>query len=122
MRNLKTIKLLPVLMLLSILAIAAFQYYWLQKAYEREERTLDMRTNFMFRETVRAVQTSKLKLDRFIDTTKSPQVLLQQNRSGKLRIITPEQKIEGMLDVVMNRVRDSNHPVSYTHLRAHETP
>jgi two-component system phosphate regulon sensor histidine kinase PhoR len=63
----------------------------------------------MFRETVRAVQTSKLKLDRFIDTTKSPQVLLQQNRSGKLRIITPEQKIEGMLDVVMNRVKDSNH-------------
>jgi two-component system phosphate regulon sensor histidine kinase PhoR len=63
----------------------------------------------MFRETVRAVQTSKLRLDRFIDTTKSPQVLLQQNRSGKLRVITPEQKIEGMLDVVMNRVRDSNH-------------
>jgi two-component system, OmpR family, phosphate regulon sensor histidine kinase PhoR len=107
MRNLKTIKLLPVLMLLSILAIAAFQYYWLQKAYEREERTLDMRTNFMFRETVRAVQTSKLKLDRFVDTSRSPQLNVLQDR-GKVKIITPEQKIEGMLDVVMNRVKDSN--------------
>jgi len=107
MRNLKTIKLLPVLMLLSILAIAAFQYYWLQKAYEREERTLDMRTNFMFRETVRAVQTSKLKLDRFVDTSRSQQLSLLQDR-GKVKIITPEQKIEGMLDVVMNRVKDSN--------------
>jgi len=107
MRNLKTIKLLPVLMLLSILAIAAFQYYWLQKAYEREERTLDMRTNFMFRETVRAVQTSKLKLDRFVDTSRSQQLSVLQDR-GKVKIITPEQKIEGMLDVVMNRVKDSN--------------
>jgi two-component system, OmpR family, phosphate regulon sensor histidine kinase PhoR len=107
MRNLKTIKLLPVLMLLSILAIAAFQYYWLQKAYEREERTLDMRTNFMFRETVRAVQTSKLKLDRFVDSSRSQQLTVLQDR-GKVKIITPEQKIEGMLDVVMNRVKDSN--------------
>src|SRR5215211_6913899 len=102
MRNLKTIKLLPVLMLLSILAIAAFQYYWLQKAYEREERTLDMRTNFMFRETVRAMQTSKLKLDRFVDTSRSQQVIVRHDRN-KVKVITPEQKIEGMLDVVMNR-------------------
>jgi len=108
MRNLKTIKLLPVLMLLSILAIAAFQYYWLQKAYEREERTLDMRTNFMFRETVRAMQTSKLKLDRFVDTSRSQQVIVRHDRN-KVKVITPEQKIEGMLDVVMNRVTDSNH-------------
>jgi len=108
MRNLKTIKLLPVLMLLSILAIAAFQYYWLQKAYEREERTLDMRTNFMFRETVRAVQTSKLKLDRFIDSSR-PQQLMFRHDKNKIKIVTPEQKIEGMLDVVMNRVRDSTH-------------
>ena len=107
MRNLKTIKLLPVLMLLSILAIAAFQYYWLQKAYEREERTLDMRTNFMFRETVRAVQTSKLKLDRFVDSSKPQQITLRNDR-GKITIVTPEQKIEGMLDVVMNRIKDSN--------------
>ena len=95
-------------MILSILAIAAFQYYWLQKAYEREERTLEMRSNFMFRETVRSVQSSKLKLDRFVDTTKSSPVILQQNKAGRVRIITPHQKIEGFLDVVMNKVKDSS--------------
>lgn len=94
-------------MALSILAIAAFQYYWLQKAYEREERTLDMRTNFLFRETVRSVQTSKLKLDRFVDSSRPSKLMVHQEK-GKLKLITPDQKIEGMLDVVMNRVKDSN--------------
>jgi len=62
----------------------------------------------MFRETVRAVQTSKLKLDRFIDSAK-PQQLMFRHDKDKIKIVTPEQKIEGMLDVVMNRVKDSNH-------------
>jgi Osmosensitive K+ channel histidine kinase len=61
----------------------------------------------MFRETVRAVQTSKLKLDRFVDTSRTQQVIVRHDR-GKVKIVTPEQKIEGMLDVVMNRVKDSN--------------
>lgn len=107
MRNLQTIKLLPVLMTLSIIAIAAFQYYWLQKAYEREEKTLEMRTNFMFRDAVRSVQSSKLKLDRFGDTSRMPPVILRQNKSGQVKIITPNQKIEGMIDVVMNKIKDS---------------
>lgn len=96
------------LMTVSILAIAAFQYYWLQKAYEREERTLEMRTNFMFREAVRSVQASKLKLDRFVDTTNTSPVILQQNKSGRVRIFTPRQKMESILDVVMNKVKDTN--------------
>ena len=37
MHKLRNIKWLPLLMALTILAIAAFQVYWLQKAYEREE-------------------------------------------------------------------------------------
>jgi len=111
MRNLKAIKLLPVLMTLSILAIAAFQFYWLEKAYEREERTLDMRTNFIFRETVRAVQASKLKLDRFGDSSRPQKIIIHEERDdrGKGRSMTPNQKIESMLDVVMNRVNDTTH-------------
>jgi two-component system, OmpR family, phosphate regulon sensor histidine kinase PhoR len=107
MRNLKAIKLLPVLMTLSILAIAAFQYYWLQKAYEREERTLDMRTNFIFRETVRALQASKLKLDRFGDSGR-PQRLIVHEETHGARSMSPDQKIEGLLDVVLNKMKDSN--------------
>lgn len=98
-------------MTLSILAIAAFQFYWLEKAYEREERTLDMRTNFIFRETVRAVQASKLKLDRFGDSSRPQKIIIHEERDdrGKGRSMTPNQKIESMLDVVMNRVNDTTH-------------
>ena len=103
----KKIKLLPLLMSLSILAIAAFQFYWLQKAYEREERTLEMRTNFMFREAVRSVQASKLKLDRFADTANMPPVIFKQHKEGKIRLLAPNQKVEGMIDVVMHKIKDS---------------
>ena len=58
MQKLKNKKWLPVLMALTILAIAAFQYYWLSKAYDREKKTLEMRTNILFRETVRSMQAS----------------------------------------------------------------
>jgi len=66
---LKHIKWMPVLMTVSILAIAAFQIYWLKKAYEREERTLEIRSNLAFRETVYSLQSSKLKLDKLITDT-----------------------------------------------------
>jgi two-component system phosphate regulon sensor histidine kinase PhoR len=95
-------------MALSILAIAAFQFYWLKEAYAREERTMEMRTNVTFREAVRSVQISKLRLDRFSDTTRVPPVILKENKSGEVKIITPHQKIEGMVDAVMNKVRDSS--------------
>jgi two-component system, OmpR family, phosphate regulon sensor histidine kinase PhoR len=62
----KHIKWMPVLMTLSILAIAAFQIYWLKKAYDREARTLEIRSNMAFRESVYTLQSSKLKLDKLI--------------------------------------------------------
>ena len=98
-------------MTLSIVAIAAFQFYWLEKAYEREERTLDMRTNFIFRETVRAVQASKLKLDRFGDSSRPQKIVIHEEHEGRGngRSMTPNQRIESMLDVVMNKVNDTNH-------------
>jgi two-component system phosphate regulon sensor histidine kinase PhoR len=108
MHNLKTIKLLPVLMVLSIVAITAFQFYWLKQAYEREERTLEMRTNITFRDAVRSVQISKLKFDRG-DTARTPSVIVQQNKdSDDNKMGSPRQKIEGMVDAVMNKVRDSS--------------
>ncbi|HVE61428.1 MAG TPA: hypothetical protein VNA26_06400, partial [Chitinophagaceae bacterium] len=67
-RTFNHIKWMPVLMLLTVLGIVAFQVYWLQKAYEREERTLEMRTNMAFRESIRFLQVSKLKLDKMADT------------------------------------------------------
>src|SRR5438270_9782999 len=100
MQQLKNIRWMPVLMLITILAIAAFQFYWLQKAYDREKRTLEMRTNVLFRETVRSVQAAKLKLDRISigDSSKQTKLVYRGHRSN--RHLTEEQNVAGMVDVL----------------------
>ncbi|RYY58310.1 MAG: hypothetical protein EOO12_17290, partial [Chitinophagaceae bacterium] len=55
---------MPLLMLLAIAGIAAFQYYWLSEAFQRESRSLTRGSNFIFRESVRQLQASKIRLDR----------------------------------------------------------
>src|SRR6478672_9467554 len=59
----RQIKWLPLLMAVTIIGIAAFQVYWLQKTYEREQHTLEKSSNITFRETVHRLQAAKLKLD-----------------------------------------------------------
>ncbi len=57
----------PVLMLLSILLVVGFQVYWLKNNYEREKRSLQIKTNIDFQETVRRLQALKLKIGDFSD-------------------------------------------------------
>lgn len=110
MHKLKNIKWLPVLMALTILAIAAFQYYWLLKAYEREKKTLEMRTFILFRETVRSLQASKLKLDKIGDSTGHTNIVIHNefdgNRLPEHKHVLPRQKMEGMMDVLMQKAND----------------
>ena len=88
MHKLRNLKSFPVLMVLTILAIAAFQYYWLQKAYEREERSLERQANMYFAETVYALQASKLKLDRIV-TELSAMTNNRPNRNSVVLIVSP---------------------------------
>ncbi|MBA2747078.1 MAG: HAMP domain-containing histidine kinase [Flavisolibacter sp.] len=102
-------KWLPVLMIMTIMAIAAFQVYWLAKAYEREQRTLEMRTNYLFRETVFNLQGSKLKLDRLEgDSSLVPRMLLRRDTKIKVNHNRAERKMTNMMDVIMKRVTDSD--------------
>lgn len=52
-----------IIMLLAIVAIAAFQLYWLRKTFVEEEENLSFRTNVLFREAMQRVQADKLHLD-----------------------------------------------------------
>ncbi len=91
------------------MAIAAFQVYWLAKAYEREQRTLEMRTNYLFRETVFNLQGSKLKLDRLEgDSSLVPRMLLRRDTKIKVNHNRAERKMTNMMDVIMKRVTDSD--------------
>ncbi len=50
-------------MLLAILAIVAFQGYWLRKNYRDEVENLHLRTNTLFRDVVQESQIERLRLD-----------------------------------------------------------
>lgn len=113
----KNIKWMPLLMVITILAITGFQVYWLSKAYEREERTLEMRTNFLFREAVRGVQASKLKLDSLQgDSAANTRMFIRRelnshhgHKGGRLSVL-PREKMIGMVDVLMQRTQDTTGP------------
>jgi two-component system phosphate regulon sensor histidine kinase PhoR len=66
------------LMFITILVITGFQFYWLKNTYDREKRTMQIKANVAFQETVRHLQAVQLKL-------KEPFFPDSQHR-GKMRI------------------------------------
>lgn len=109
----KNIKWMPTLMAITILTIAGFQVYWLNKAYEREQRTLEMRTNILFRETIHSLQAAKLKLDSLsADSTANPshRVILPELPERTTVPVVQQEKMVGMMDVLMQRTRDTSGP------------
>ncbi len=96
----KHIKWMPVLMAITILCIAGFQLYWLKKAYEREERTLEIRTNMAFRETIFSLQAVKLNLDK--------EFFEGDGKKGNGRShVPPNQKMVRLVNVLRDKIRDS---------------
>ena len=107
MQRIKNIKWLGVLMGITILGITAFQVYWLQDTYEREKKTLEIRSNMTFRETVHSLQATKLHLDNILaDTAKalngasfSKKVI----KKGGNDNLSPRQKMIALADVLKKR-------------------
>ena len=109
MHKLRNIKSLPLLMVLTICAIAAFQVYWLKKAYDREEKSLERQTNMLFRETVGTLQVSKFKLDKLSDSSSPAKVFVGNDPSGKTGRVQPvSQKMVAMMNVMMQKMKDSS--------------
>jgi two-component system phosphate regulon sensor histidine kinase PhoR len=107
MQRFKNTRLLPLLMGLTILIIGGFQVYWLNKTFEREERTLEMRSNILFRETVLSLQASKLKLDR-VGSDSSIRVMLPKGKRVPLSMeIAPDQKVVSLVNAMREQARDS---------------
>lgn len=102
----KHIKWMPVLMTLTIIGIAAFQLYWLKKAYEREERTLEIRSNIAFREAVQTLQASRLKIDKMMMDSALPRSLVREPAPGRPEP-TPTRKLMRIMHVLGEQARDS---------------
>ena len=93
-------------MTLTIIGIAAFQLYWLKKAYEREERTLEIRSNIAFREAVQTLQASRLKIDRMMMDSALPPGLVRKPIPGKPEP-TPTRKLMRIMHVLSEKAKDS---------------
>jgi two-component system phosphate regulon sensor histidine kinase PhoR len=115
MRRLKNIKWLPVLMAITILGIAIFQLYWLKNTYQREKRTLEIRSNYTFRDVIHSLQASKINFDKWNGDSITSKAVLELNKSGyKVKKTHLEgsdanrkQKMQGMLDMLRNKILGS---------------
>src|SRR5215203_6876392 len=108
MENLKNFRWLPVIMAITIIGITAFQVYWLNNSYEREKRTLEIRSNMMFRETVYKLQASKLKLDSLVFDTANHKRFAKEELTDKRTIrFLPRQKMIGLMNVLKEKAKDS---------------
>jgi two-component system phosphate regulon sensor histidine kinase PhoR len=81
----------PVLIIITLLVLIGFQAYWLKDNYDREKRTMQIKTGIAFQETIRQLQTSKLKLpDNFLSDS---------NHKTKRRIFIDENINESEVNI-----------------------
>jgi two-component system, OmpR family, phosphate regulon sensor histidine kinase PhoR len=94
-------------MAITIIIITGFQVYWLKKSYDREKRTLEMRTNMMFRETVHTLQAAKLDLDKItIDSAIKTQIITPNIRKDD-STFRPKQKMIALVNALREKAKDS---------------
>ncbi|RYY87798.1 MAG: HAMP domain-containing histidine kinase [Chitinophagaceae bacterium] len=94
---------LPLLMVLAVACIAAFQVYWLNEAWQRESRSLGRGSNFIFRESVRQLQASKIRLDKFIPDSSANKVMVRAYGSKQITFAT-DSNIAGMVQMLNERM------------------
>lgn len=102
----------PILMVISILGIAAFQFYWLKKSYEREEKTLAIKSEATFRQTIQQLQVAKLKLSSITPGSlhKKNGTHFEGGDSNGNRVsvsFSPKDEIVSTINVIRSKLDDS---------------
>ena len=103
---------LAVLMGITILGITGFQLYWLKENYNREEKTLSIKSEVTFRQAIQQLQVSKLKLEEVSDdSTGKRKVKIFMGSSadgGQVRVhLTPKTDIISTVNVIGAKLKDS---------------
>lgn len=112
---------LAILMIVAIIGITGFQLYWLRQNYDREKKSLSIKTEMAFRETVLQLQVAKLKLDGIswsgeINGVKlkgshdkpTVKVFMTDDGEGHQKVrMTPGQEIVSTINVIKDKLKDS---------------
>ena len=92
-------------MVVAISAIAGFQVFWLRENYIKEKKDLAFKSNVVFKETVRKLQSKKLNLDKvFNDSTGN--IRIEMLEGTRLPLGHPGELTNVLNDVTI-RVTDS---------------
>ena len=99
----------PALMVISILGITAFLLYWLKQSYDREKKTLAIKSEVTFRETIFHLQAAKLKLDGFnTDTSGNGGVKVFSKNGEQVTVrFNPGEEIVSTINVIRGKLKDS---------------
>ena len=105
-------------MAITLLVITGFQLYWLKNNYDRENRSLEIKANIAFQETVRGLQAAKLNLKEPADEESSPKrkmrVFVDEEYGSKSEgsATGPQRKIVTMINGMRDRLIDSARKLS----------
>ncbi|MEP6617070.1 MAG: histidine kinase dimerization/phospho-acceptor domain-containing protein, partial [Ginsengibacter sp.] len=102
----------PLLMLISLLAIIGFQVYWLADNYDREKRSMQIKTNVVFQEIVRQLQTANLKFPgnmTFTPGMEKRKILINEDVHSVFddNRRHPGREVITMVNALQNKVHDS---------------
>ena len=102
------------LMAITLLVITGFQLYWLKDSYDREKRSLDIKANVHFQETVRHLQAVKLKMidPSFTDSAHGKMKVfisddMPPDPEDHVNGLPPRQEIITMVNSMRNKLNDS---------------
>jgi two-component system phosphate regulon sensor histidine kinase PhoR len=101
------------LMVITIVVITGFQVYWLKNNYDREKRSMHIRANVAFQETVRHLQAAKLKIKdpSFADSFhkgKTRVFIDGDIRKSDMKVkVMPRGEIVTMVNAMRDKIRDS---------------
>lgn len=104
---------LALLMGVAILGITGFQLYWLKQNYAREKKTLTIKAEVAFRETILQLQVAKLKLDGMVwngqDSSKGKMKIVMHDKNGEQVNVrfTPKDEIVSTINVIRTKLKDS---------------
>jgi len=102
----------PALMILSIICITAFMFYWLKESYDREKRSLDIKTSASFEQTIKQLQVSKLKLNNTaggpLPDLRLKRIFRDVSKEDSLFVSMPDKKgIVSTINIIQKKLKDS---------------